>query len=507
MHEVLNVRKRIVFCLLFAVAVPRVSHAVESSPVRLTMADAVKAAVERNLDVRVERYNPAQQEAEYQKSRAIYDPNLQLLADYADSTSIRSFTLSPPERMADRSTQLNAGLSQLFFTGGTAILGFNNTYIRGDASGTTGFSSYWQSSLGVTISQPLLKNLGREATELAIDTARLGKNTSLEQFNARLNTVVAQVRTEYYTLYSLREERQVKKISLELARKILIETQARVKAGVMPAMEILNAEFGVATREKELIDAERAVSDQIDLLRRLLQLEQAGELEIVEAPSRAAYQLSEQEQIQSAIARRPEVRELKRTLELLELQTRVSGNRTLPDLTLSASAAATGLATTYSRDMDRLGSGDYPNWSVGLALAFPLGNRAAENEYRKNRLKVDQAVLKLRNQEELVANEVRSAVRAVGAYYKQIEVTDRGRAFAEERFKAFARKAEVGLATNKEVLDVENELATAKNNQIKAQTAYANAVTQLWKSTGELLEQQQIRMVEQDAEALYRQVR
>jgi hypothetical protein len=37
-------------------------------------------------------------------------------------------------------------------------------------------------------------------------------------------------------------------------------------------------------------------------------------------------------------------------------------------------------------------------------------------------------------------------------------------------FKAFARKAEVGLATNKDVLDVENDLATAKNNQIKAQT-------------------------------------
>lgn len=506
MCEALKMTKTIVLIMVIVIAAVRVSHAVEPSPVRLTLADAVKAAVERNLEVRVERYNPAQQEAEYQKSRAIYDPNLQLLANYADTTSMRSFALSPPERLADRSTQLNAGLSQLFFTGGTATLGFNNSYIRGDASSTSGFSSYWHSSLGLAISQPLLKNMGREATELAIDTARLGKFTSLEQFNTRLNAVVAQARTNYYTLYSLREEQQVKIISLELARKILGETQARVKAGIMPAMEILNAEFGVATREKELIDAERAVSDQIDLLRQLLQLERAGELEIVDAPSRAVYQLSEPEQIQMAIARRPEIRELKRTLELLELQTRVSGNRTLPDLTLSASAAAIGLAPTYARDVDRLGSGDYPNWSVGLALSFPLGNRAAENEYRKNRLKVDQAALKLRNQEELVANEVRSAVRAVTAYYKQIEVADRGRAFAEERFKAFVRKAEVGLATNKDVLDVESDLATAKNNQIKAQAAYANAITQLWRSTGELLEQQQIRMVEGDAEALYRQV-
>lgn len=496
-----------VLYLLMVVLTVSLGHAGEPAPVRLTLADAIKAAVEKNLDVRAERYTPAQQEAEYQKNRGMYDPNLQLLATYADTTNMSSFYATPVERQATRSTQLNAGLSQLFFTGGTATLGFNNSYNRNATVTTPGLATYWQSSLGLTVSQPLLKNLGREPTELAIDTARLGKYTSIEQFNAKLSVAVAQVRNEYYQMYSLREEREVKKVSLELARKILAETQARVKAGVMPAMEILNAEFGVAGREKELIDAERAVRDQADLLRQLLQLEQAGELEIVETPSKAQYEVAEQEQIQQAIARRPEIRELKRNLELLELQTRVSGNRTLPDLTLSASAAATGLAGTYAKDMDRLSTGDYPNWSVGLSLAFPLGNRAAENEYRKNRLKLEQASLRLRNQEELVANEVRSAVRAVGANYKQLEVADRGRAFAEERFKAFVRKAEVGLATNKDVLDVENDLATAKSNQIKAQVAYANAITQLWKVTGELLEQQQIRMVEQDAETLYKQVK
>lgn len=493
-------------CLMLVLVCCPVSRAGEPLPIRLTLADAIKSAVEKNLDVRAERYTPAQQEAEYQKSRGIYDPNLQLSAHYADNTNINSFYLSPPERLADRTTQLNAALSQLFFTGGTATLGFSNSYNRTDAAVTMGTSSYWYSSLGLTVSQPLLKNFGREATELAIQSARLGKYASIDQFNAKLSATVAQVRNEYYTLYSLREELEVKRVSLELAHKILLETKARVTAGVMPAMEILNAEYGVASREKELIDAERAVSDQVDLLRHLLQLEEEGALEVVEAPSTALYEVSEQEQIRLALELRPELRELQRNLELLELQTRVSNNRTLPDLALSASAATTGLAGTYPKDMDRLGSGDYANWSMGLALAFPLGNRAAENEYRKNRLKLEQASLRLRNQQELISNEVRVAVRAVTANYKQLEVADRGSAFAEERFKAFERKAEVGLATNKDVLDVERDLATAKSNQIKAQTAYANAVTQLWKVTGELLDRQQVRMVERDAEELYRQV-
>jgi len=82
-------------------------------------------------------------------------------------------------------------------------------------------------------------------------------------------------------------------------------------------------------------------------------------------------------------------------------------------------------------------------------------------------------------------------------------VTDRGRAFAEERLRAFIRKNEVGLATTKEVLDVENDLAVSKSNQIKAVVGYANALTRYWQVTGELLEREGIRVVEGDADKLY----
>jgi len=477
----------------------------QAEPVRLTMADAVKMAVEKNLDLRVELYNPAQQEAEYQKSRGIYNPTLNLQANYNDTTSYSAN--QPSGKYWNRNTQLNAGVSQLLPTGATANLGFNNSYLSSDmASTSSGLSSYWQSNLGLTLSQPLLKNFGREPTELTIDTAKLTKDASLEKLSAKLISMVAQVRTEYYKLYSLREELEVRKVSLELARRVLSETQARVKAGVMPAMETLNAEFGVASREKELIDAERALQDQSDLVIQLLQLPQGERIVAVEVPSKGRYEVSEQNEIKRALANRPELKELKRNLELLELQTRVSGNRTRPDLLLTASAATAGLGDTYPRDMDRLSSGNYPAWGVGLTFSYPLGNRAAENEYRKNRLKLDQAALQIRNQEELIANDVRSAVRAIEANYKQLDVADRGRAFAEERLRAFARKAEVGLATTKDVLDVENDLATAKNNQIKAQVAYANAITQLWKATGEILAKEQVRLVTLDPDALYKSV-
>ena len=461
-------------------------------PLQLNLNDAIRMAVEKNLDVRAELYNPAQFEAEINMNRSIYDPLIILQSSYTDSAvAAGTLSSSPGNTLA-----LNSSLKQLLWSGGTAEIKFNNWHADTP-------SNSWQSGLGASISQPLLKNVGREATEIAINISRSSKFASLERFNTRLLSTVAQVRTEYFKLYSLREDLDVKKVSLELAQKILSETQARVKAGVLPAMEVLNAEYGSVTREKDLIDAERAVSDQVDVLRLLLQMDaKIGDLKTVDVPSRDQVIPVESDAIQKAL-NRPDIREQKRSLELYELQTKNLSQKTRPDLTFTASAQLTGLDSAYQRNMDKVLTFDYPVWSVGLNLSYPLGNGAAESEYRRSRLKTEQASLQLRSLEELSTKEVKAAIRGVVVGYKQIEVADRGKAFAEERLRAFMRKNEVGLATTKDVLDVENDLAVSKSNQIKSVVDYAKALTTYWQVTGELLDREGIRVVEGDADKLY----
>jgi outer membrane protein TolC len=475
------------------------------APVPLALNEAIRMAVEKNLDVRAELYNPAQFEADINRNRSVYDPVLALQTNYSDSSSVTSVPSATSVNFVDadvktRALSVNSSLTQLFWTGATGAITFNNGYTNSNVDTP---SSSWNTGLGVSISQPLWKNVGREATEIAINVSRYSKFASLEHFNSLLLTTVAKVRTEYFKLYSLREERDVKKVSLELARKILSETQGRVKAGVLPAMEVFNAEFGVATREKELIDAELAVSNQVDVLRLLLQMNtNGGDLQTVDLPPRERYDVIESEAIQKAL-NRPDIREQKRNLELNELLTRNYSQKTRPDLSLTASAQLTGLDSAYQRNMNQVLASDYPVWSIGLNFSYPLGNRAAENDYRRSRLKTEQISLQLRNLEETSANEVRAAIRGIEAGYKQIEVTDRGARFAEERMRSFIRKNEVGLATNKDVLDVENDLDVAKSNQITAVVGYANALTTYWQVTGELLEREGVRVVEGDADKLY----
>lgn len=468
-------------------------------PLKLSLGEAIRMAAEKNLDVRAELYTSAQFEAEINRNRAIYDPLLNIQTNYSDTvTPVTDSTTTFSSR--GNFFQLNTSLSQLFWTGATASLAFNNSYTS--ATSFTLEKYFWQSSLGVTLSQPLLKNAGRENTELNISISRFSKFASLEHFKNLLLNTVTQVRTEYFKLYSLREQLEVRKVSLALARKILSETKARAATG----MDVLSAEYGVTLREKALIDAEKSVSDQVDVLRLLLQLHEQGDIVITDPPRKEQYLPDQNEAIQHALSR-PDIKELQRSLDISELKTRVFHNNLKPDLSFNITGSLVGQNRNYGNALDGIGSVDYPAWGVGLILNYPLGNHAAENNYRKSRLKNAQIALQIRSLEDNAKTDVLTSLRAIASTYKQLEVAARGRAFAEERLRAYMRKNAAGQATTKDVMDVENDVVTAKNDQIIAAVTYDNAITRYMQVTGELLEKEGIRVVEGDADRLYTNTR
>jgi outer membrane protein TolC len=494
---------------LLTIIISASSALAEEAQISLTLKDAVKMALEKNLDLKAELYNPAQAEADIRKNRAIYETHLTLNTSYQDSTTLPTSTVASGSvsTYEQKLYKLNPGVNRLIPTGGTVGLTFNNSYTDTNSRSTFAMKEYWQSDLSLTFNQPLLKNFGRETTELSIRVAELSKESSLKSLMAKILDTVAKVRSAYYTLYSYRQDLESKRMSLELAKKILSETEARVKAGVLPAMEILNAQFGVSSREKDLIDAERTVSDQADSLRLLLQMADSRDIVPTDPPDRNELKINENEAVNKALATRPDIDLLKSQLETNELQTRVARSQTLPSLNLTSGVALTGLGQSYRRDVERVGSADYPVWNVGIQFDYPLGNDAAENDYIRSNLKTEQTRTQIEGLRSSAATEVRSAIRAVQSGWKQLDVADRGRAYADERLKAYLKKSEVGLATTKDVLDVENDLSTARSNQIKAQVGYTTAISELWRTTGELLEREGIIVDASLSDALYKKAR
>ena len=116
---------------------------------------------------------------------------------------------------------------------------------------------------------------------------------------------------------------------------------------------------------------------------------------------------------------------------------------------------------------------------------------------------MEQTKTQVQSLEESVARDIRVAARAVASGYQQLDVTARGSAYADEVLQAYIKKQKVGLATTKDVLDVMNNQVAAKSSEIQAITDYNNAIVNLWKTTGELLEREGVALDGKEADSLY----
>ena len=464
--------------------------AAAAEPYLLSVDDAVRVAVERNLGLEVEAYNPAVAATDIRRARSIYDPRLSALLDHRGDDR----QAGPTSTLVNRSRFFDADVSidQLLSSGATASAAFANFWSRDNLGLST--SRYARPELTLSLSQPLLQGLGKKVTERGITTADDAMDLSLAGWNQKALDTAAEARNRFLALVKAKESLATRRASLAVARRVHEESEARVKAGVLAAFELQDSELGVLLREKDLLDAELAERDAADQLRVTLHLPSGTPLEIPDTPWTDVPAPSEEEALRSALRRRPDLSKARTSLRTAEFNEQVSRNLALPALSLEGSAGITGIGTDYGNAIDDMGSGKYPNWSVGLRFSVPLGNTAARADVAAAGLKARQARAGVAVLEESAGLEVRAALRALETRRKQNEVAIKGVSVAETRLASFLKRGKLGLSTTKDVLDAEANLTQARENLSSARSDYQSALTGLWKSTGELLDRHGVRL-------------
>jgi len=466
----------------------------------ISLDTAVRMAIEKNLGLRVETYNPAIAETAVLRARAIYNPRVVALLDHRGE----NFRLSPDPSPVERSRFFDADLSvdRLLGSGGTASASFANLWNRGSAADSSSWSS--RPELSLSLSQPLLSGFGREVTERGITVASDGKESALAGWRFRALAVAASARDAYFSLIKAREDLSTREASLAVARRIHAENEARVRAGVLASIELLDSEFGMAGRERDLLEAEKNVLEQADRLRVLLQYPAPGQLSPETSFPEGRLEGSEADATATALRMRPDLQEAHIARKTLEFQAKVSRNLALPSLAVTGSAGLTGLDTGYGDAVDDLASGKTPFWSVGLSFSYPLGNDAARADLAEAILKARQAEAQVRNLEETIGLEVRTAIRDMETKFKEIDVAKKGVALGEARLASFLKRGKLGLATTKNILEVEADTAAARDALTRARADYQGAVTRFYQSTGELLERHGIRIDDREIETMAR---
>jgi outer membrane protein len=456
----------------------------------LSIGDAVRIAVEKNLGLQVATYSPAIAETGIRKARAIYDPLLSALVDHHGSNR----QVAPQSFFVDRQRDFDfdASISQLLPTGATTALSFSNIWSSDNMGIPT--SRYVQPQLILSFSQPLLQGLGREVTERGITTADDATDSAFTDWTQQALNTAAAARNQYLLLVMARESLATRQATLDLAREIKAQNEGRVSAGVLAAYQLQDSLLGVLQAQKTLLDANRVEKDAADQLRTTLHLPAGTAIETTSPPLPGESAVSESDALRTAMQRRPDVVKARIAVRTAEFNEKVSRNLALPSLALQGSGGVTGLDTSYGDAVGDLGSTRYPIWSVGLSFSVPIGNNSARADVAANRLFASQTRTQLAATEESAALEVRTALRALDSAYQQIGVTDQAVTASEVVVASYRKRQQLGLATTKDVLDVVATLTQARESYSVARASYQAALTNLWKATGELLDREGIRI-------------
>lgn len=466
----------------------------------LTLEEAVRRAVEHNPDLAIVRLDTQVDAARVGESRTAFTPLF-------SATFGRSSNTTPPSNFL--SGDAGVELDDLFSTFGVRQRlpwGSGTWQVSWDVARTStnspisNFDPSLQSGFEVAFSQPLLRDRSVDQARYQYAIAKRNLESSELRFRESVIQTVAAVKQAYWTLKATQANIAVAQRSLELAEELARQTKIRVDAGQIPPLDLSQAGAEVAQRRENLIRAHTAAGDAEDSLRRLIM--DPSDESFWQMHLQASQELTPPGPVPDvsgavtrALGERYDIARAGRQLENARTTVEYLGNQRLPDVRLETSWRGNGLGGTQflrtggfpgvitgtrsSGLGDALGQvfrSDYPAWSVGVTVHYPLGQSYEEAGMARAQVESRQAEQRIASLRVRVAEAVRRAGRHVRSTAERIDAARAGASLAQERLDAEQRRYEAGLSTTFLVTQAQRDLLQAQVNLLQTTLDYESAL-------------------------------
>ena len=462
-------------------------------PLKITITEAILLCLENNRSLVVQRLNPAIQQTAEERERAVFDPaiNAEVSADRVKGERLAR-SGSQTEDFNNTTADGIISLEQYFPTGTTVAL---------EASSQMDDSSlydsrFYESRLGMTVTQALLRGFGTDVNLARLRQARLDTRMSEYELRGFTESLVAEVESTYWDYALARRQIEIVEESLKVARQQLNETRELIDVGRLARAELPAVQAEVAAQEQALIEA-RANKESIRL-RMLRLLNPAGpdiwqrELDLIHQPTLPEIKLEDVELYVAVSKRmRPILNEAR--LEILhgDLELVKTQNGLLPLMDLFITLGKSGYADSFGESVSNIKKDNY-DALAGIQFNYPVFNRDAKALHRRAQLTAEQAQKSLENLSQLVEVDVRTAYIEVNRTKQQIAASSATRMFNEEKLRTETEKLRVGKSTSFLVAQAQRDLLVSRIAEVQALANYLKALIDLYRQDGSLLERRGI---------------
>jgi outer membrane protein TolC len=287
-------------------------------------------------------------------------------------------------------------------------------------------------------------------------------------------------------------------------------------------IDLQSAVAEVATREADILEAEALVKNNEDLLKTIINLNPEitkDETSVipVDKPEIEEKPLSFEQALKLAREHRSDLQEILIDIENKGIELNYAKNQLLPELNLQASYWSPGISGTQIlyEDNDPTtgnvigkipgGSSNalkdafgfkYQNWSVGLSLDIPLNTVLARNQVALAKVNLDQSKLRLKDMEQQILLEIKTAIRAAETNLKRVTAYRIARELTEKKLETEEEKLRLGNSTNYDVFLFQRDLSDALSNELKAIIDYNLSLSYRSMVLGVSLEEKNIKIPE-----------
>lgn len=470
------------FIYLIPILVLGASHAEESASEEslLTLDAAIATALEHNLGLIISSYRPVNAQDDIVAEEAQFDVELFTSASLSESQAAASNSsldsASVPETEARRA---NAGVGKRLETGATVTV--DSSLNRRSSNNNAARNPDYSSAVGISIRQPLLKDAWTTVNLAPLARAKVSAERSLFEWRSDLLDLILDTEVAYLNLAYRRADRDLIASSLELAENLLEENTERERLGLVTPLEVLQAEAEMLNRQEEVIQADRAIEDAEDTLRRVMGKENflklSGDRFAVAPLPDTVEPLSPLDVVvQQTLVNDVEAKSQERLIEIERINKILAQDETRPDLDLAAGLVYLGRETDGRDAYHGAYNADGYDWNVGLELRFPWSFREARARTRQAERDLERAEVVLYDIKQSKALAARNAWRSVNTGVKRIEVSRKVLELNEEAFEQERARFGAGLVAYRSVLEAQRDFDRARSNYLLAlvETIYAS---------------------------------
>jgi len=468
----------------------------------LTLDEAVKLALDRNLDIAVQRLNPEISDIGVARIRSIYHPSLTSTISGSGLSQLPASQLVGGNNVVQDTQTVNAGIAQSVPAGGGSFSLTLNNFRQTSTSNNVLYNPQIQSVWSGVYTQPILRGFRTDNTRQQLGVQKVNRDISDVQLRATITNTVSNVRNAYWDYVFAVQSVDVAKQSVDLAMQLVKDNQTRVEVGTMAPIDVVQAQSQAATQQQNLVAAQGSMRTAELALKRLIVAGQQDSnwnvrLNPVDRPDFRPEPIDLEAAVRRALTERTDLDIARKNMQGNDITLKYLKDQLLPQADFQATYGFAGIGGTQCIRNASLGGacvpvpggvGDtfsslfgnsYPRWTMAVNFSYPLGESSQEASVARARVQLNQVQAQVRQIELQVATDVTNAAINVQSGIERVQAAQAAREFAQRTLEAEQSKFEVGMSTNYNVILTQRDLATAQTNELQAILNYRKALVEL----------------------------